>query len=75
MAHPYAKHAADKVGHRRAEKYQSGGSVRPSNWDFFTAGAKDFADNVRGAVTGNHPPDMGFANRRRLLTPPKTGDQ
>lgn len=27
MAHPYAKHAADKVAHRRAKGYQSGGRV------------------------------------------------
>ena len=27
MAHPYAKHAADKVGKARARSYQSGGMV------------------------------------------------
>ena len=28
--HPYAKHAADKVGKARAKQYQSGGKVRES---------------------------------------------
>lgn len=77
MAHPYKDHAADKVGKARAKAYQSGGPVsrEPSTWDFVVAGAKDFGDNVRGAATGNHPPDMGMANRRKLLQPMKKGDQ
>ena len=57
------EHPTNNFSHEAGQDH----STQPTTMDYFVAGARDFGDNVRGAVTGNHPPDMGFANRRKLL--------
>lgn len=56
MAHPYAKHAADKVGRARAKNYQSGGSVPgPTAW----VGKVKLRDAM-----GGKPPWSSFKSQR-----------